>query len=132
MLRRLSSVELRVSQEETPSGRGSFVFLSVTRSSTFALVTTMMCAYAWLISIGVGSSCLTASLIEYTQSSLLSLERDHLVFQHTLEDFKRDTMLAKKDLDVAKMTCLEASAYEEMFCAQDAAASLTLAAEESL
>lgn len=117
LLRRLSSIELKVTQEDTPTRKGTSVLLSVTRASTFALVTSMLCAYAWFFVAAVGTSCLTASFIESTEATLLSLETEHLEFQETLEDIRLVTMLSRRNLDESRNLCLQSDIVGGLDCA---------------
>ena len=107
LLRRRSSVELHVKvQEGYPTyRRGKHIFLSVNRTSTFALITSIICAYAWFFSIGIGTSCMTLSLFESAQQSLLSLQRDIQEFQNSIDEIKSKTELARQDLQLLQMTC---------------------------
>lgn len=110
--RRRRSIELRMSQEAHPN-KGKTKFLAVIQSSTLALITSLFCAYAWLFTIGVGSSCLTFSLIESAHDTLLSLQREHQMFQDVLEDLRTETQIAMKELEISKRTCLLQDALQE-------------------
>ena len=96
--RRLSSIELTTSQENNSTRKGTVVSLSISRTSTFALVTSIFCAYAWQLVAAVGASSLTATLIESADVSLLSLEEETVTLQESLEEIRLGTMLSRLDL----------------------------------
>ena len=105
LLRRRSSIGLKVADESRPCKSGKTMLLSVLRSSTLALVTSLFCAYAWVLTIGVGSSYVTFSLIESAHDTLQSLEEERQVIQSVLEDLQTQTQAARLDLELSKNTC---------------------------
>ena len=117
LMRRRSSIELRISNEITPSISKKSLFLSLARTSTFAIVTSIMCTYAWLFSAGVGTTCLVASLYESAQSSLVSLQKDSSLFQDAINELEREIVLSKRDVGRFGTTRLLPIYSEDVSCA---------------
>jgi heme exporter protein D len=105
VLRRSSSVQLRMQEEANQAKKGNTMFLSVARTSTFALVTSMLCAYAWSLAIGLLSSGVTATLIQTAHESLESFKQDHQIFQGVLSEIRTETRIARADLEISRNTC---------------------------
>lgn len=103
LMRRRSSMEIKVSQDNVPTNRRKVI--ATVRSSTLAFVASLFVTYAWFLSIAVGSSFLTFSLIDSAHDSLQSLKRDQQVFQGFLDQLKLETQVARKDLEISRSTC---------------------------
>lgn len=106
LLRRRSSIELRVCREHSTSRKRKFMVLSFLRSSSLAFVTSLFLTYAWIMSIGVGSSILTFSLVDSAQITLRSFQEDQRVFQGFLDKTRGETQAARKDLELGTSKCI--------------------------
>ena len=114
LMRRRSSIELRLLPENSTSKKRKLPVLSVIRSSTLTLVTTAFFTYAWLLSIGVGSSFLAFSLIDTAQDTLQSFQRDQQTYQGFLDHMREETLAARETLEASKDTCmLQHSSFDD-------------------
>lgn len=96
-----TSVKIRFLQQDgRPSNKSNknHAFLSITPTSTFAFVITIMYAYAWLVSTSVVASSLTAGLIQSAHETISSIKEDQQIFQATLNEIRTETSIAKQNL----------------------------------
>ena len=112
-----SSFELRVQPTSTQK---QTIFLSAPSSCTLMMVVAMLYTNAWLLSMGVCSTCLVAFLMESAQDSTLLLYRGQQVLEDTLQELRRETNVAKQDLEFVVTSCLlEDSSYSNLLSSLD-------------
>lgn len=80
--------------------------LCIAPRSTIVVFVAMLYAHAWLLSIGVCSTCVTAYMMESAQDTMLLLNRDQQFIHSSIEELRIETAMAKKDLDLIATSCL--------------------------
>lgn len=100
-------VRVQVLEERDLSSKSAetTMFLSVHRTSSFAFIVSLLYAYAWFFSSFILTTGLTGSLVLSGHESLASYNQDIQKFQHSLEDIRSETQVARDDLDISLTTC---------------------------
>jgi hypothetical protein len=70
------------------------------------IIVAMLYAHAWILSIGVCSTCVTAFMMESAQDTKLSLNRDHQSIPNSIEELRIETAMTRKYLDLIATSCL--------------------------